>query len=697
MRAPQAGAALLRHGPGARRAILLALIFGIPTLFLWGVTYDAFNVPKLALLTIGLSCCAGIRLVEAVCGRSFAHSPLLWPASFVLVPLAVAWLATDYKTWSLLGAYGRYEGLIPTLLIVLAGVLVADTFGGNLRDPARAMAASALVVSLYTIAQSVGLDPLNVPMLPDYAPSTIGQSNFVGGFLAISLPVVLALWWTEEGWGQRAAIGTAIFTTLGLVFAFSQGGWAAAVAALAAFGGLARRAKRRHLIAGLGIAGVVAIAVVGVVVAGLFLPADSVVPATARARGLWWRSALEMAWDSPVWGHGPNVFAIEGGHHRVLEDALAHEMGFADAPHSVPLSLFANAGLLGLLGFTLLAVWTIRLLIRSQPYTVLRAGFGAAAIAYFVQSLVSLDSLVLGFALWVCLGALGASAATGRPPQSEGVQRPRWAVALGLGAGVLLILASVSWSVRFVRVDAEIVGAVEAFEEKRFDEGETAFDKALGLRFDPHYKSLFIGSLGRAALSNPSHGHDYISKMRSESTYLKDFPSIRFLSSYADWMHQWSVYMPAVEGEALRALLAGRRLDPYNPVSVVSTAEALVHSGRPEDAARVAARLQDAIEDELPDYRERYPEIPAMVAIAAHAAGNDATARSSLQAAMTWSPRQRASNCHVVIATELVLGQRMRSFESVRNDFPNLRLCPPATLALLPRFEPTNSQEIEQE
>src|SRR3712207_4053239 len=66
---------------------------------------------------------------------------------------------------------------------------------------------------------------------------------------------------------------------------------------------------------------------------------------------------------------------------------------------------FADRGVPGLAGFVLLIAWTLRKAWRatSDP---LAAGFGAGAVAYFTQSLVSIDALVLTVPFWVCIAAL---------------------------------------------------------------------------------------------------------------------------------------------------------------------------------------------------------------------------------------------------------------------------------------------------
>ncbi|MDQ4026139.1 MAG: hypothetical protein M3217_11735, partial [Actinomycetota bacterium] len=201
----------MRQGPtarlaAARRWVLLALVFGVPMFFLWDVTYDAFLLPKVALLAVGVGAAAGLRVAESLLGRrGRGLGAAVVPAAFVAVPVVVAWLASGYRRWALLGEEARLEGLVPILLVVAAGVLLADAFRGDFGAPARAFVASAAAVATYELLQSVGLDPLDVP-IAEYAPSTIGQSNFVGGFLAIALPVALATWTAAAGAARAAAM-----------------------------------------------------------------------------------------------------------------------------------------------------------------------------------------------------------------------------------------------------------------------------------------------------------------------------------------------------------------------------------------------------------------------------------------------------------------------------------------------------------
>ena len=344
-----------------RRIVLLGVVAGVPLVVAWEVTNQPFAVPKLALLAVGTATAAGLRAAEALLGTSPRRLRILaLPAALAAVPALVAWVAGDYRSWSLWGAYGRYEGLLPTLLVVLAGVLLADAFAPNFRPVAWTFAGAAAGVALFGILQSLGLDPFDGTYV-EYVPSTIGHSNFVGGFLAIALPVALALWSSSEGPARIAATAASIAIVLGILLSFSQGGWLAAAAGVAVFAGAELGARRPRLrMAGWAAAAALAAAAAGLVLFSLLRPFHPAVPGTVWARGLWWREAAAMGADSPVWGHGPNVFAIDGVRYRNPEDALAHDREIADAPHSVPLALFANHGLLGVAGFAGILVWCVR-------------------------------------------------------------------------------------------------------------------------------------------------------------------------------------------------------------------------------------------------------------------------------------------------------------------------------------------------
>lgn len=675
--------AVLERLAGTRRAVLLALVAGVPLFFLWDVTYDPFNLPKLALVAGGVAVAAGLRLGEIVAGRGWAGLRLApAPAAFVVVPAVIAWLASEYRSWSLFGLYGRFEGLVPILLGAASGVLIADAFGRNLRPLAWAVTGSGAGVGLYALLQSLGLDPLAIP-ITEYAPSSVGHSNFVGGYLTIALPVALGVWTSSAGAERTLAIASTIAIALGVLFAFAQGGWVAAAAGVAVFAGFALRDRyRRAPLLGAAVAVGLAAAVVGLVLFSFADPFNPLVPSTTRARGYWWQGAVQMGMDSPAWGRGPNVYAIEGPHYRDAADALAHGSGLADAPHSVPLALFANHGLPGLGGFVLLLAWTVRAaLVRSSP---VRDGFVAGAAAYFVQSLVSIDAAVVVFALWVCVGALAAREDVATP---GGRSLPAWRGALALVVAAAVALAGTWWAGDRVATDARVLDIVSSSgdEERAIAE----LGRLVSDRPEAAYRLLYGSVLGSVALRKGTAGGPEIARMKEVFSIVDELPDLRMLGSYADVLHQWSLYRPEAEEDAYRLYARLLALDEFSPSARVAAAEALVRLGRPGEAVDLLEFMVPALEGN-PELASVLPQLWGALAISYFYDDRVADARSSVERARAVTGDEADTDCHVLVAQELL---RTSGEYTARNDLlrssPGLRFCSATVLVLLPGYEPT--------
>jgi O-antigen ligase len=663
----------------------------MPVFFLWDVVYDAFLLPKVALLATGVALAGSLRAAEVLLGAGWEGlRRAALPAAFLAVPALVAWLATDYKAWSVLGEEARLVGLVPMLAAVAGGVLLADAFRGDFRKPAWAFVASGAAVAVYALVQSVGLDPLDLPV-PEYAASSIGHSNFVGGFLAIVLPVSLALWTSSAHAARIAGMAATIAIVLGLVLVFSQGAWLAGAAGVAAFAGLALRERyRRAPLAGAAAAAGLAAVGVGLVLLSFVRPFSPLVPDTTRARGFWWRAAVAMGADSPVWGRGPDVYAIEGPHYRPPEDALAHDTLVADEPHSAPLGLFANHGLLGLAGYVLLLVWVVRrfLAARGSP---LREGCAAGAIAYFVQSLISVESPLLLFSLWVCIAGLAATGGVEAPAVAQ--QPARVAplpAALAVAVAVCVPTATVWWSGSLLAADARVLNAVEAEAHGRPDEALATLEDVLAERDWEPYRRLYAGMLGRRALGEGAAGAADIARMKDAYAYLDGFPNVPTIGAYGGTLHEWSIFDPGEETAALEQLTRLLELDEYSPTGRIAAAEALVRLGRAGEAVEILEFMLPEIESELRGYTRNRPELWGALAVTYFHAGRVDEARAAVEDALDADAGDPPANdCHVIVARELL---RTRGGGATRAEYlessPGLFTCRLATLALLPGYDP---------
>ena len=668
--------------PRIRRGLLLGLVFGMPTFFLYGVTYDAFNVPKLALLVGAVTLAGTIRISEWLLGRQdHAFGLLKIPALVTAVPLVVAWIFSPYLGWSLLGRYTRFEGLLPYLLIIVAAILIADAFMGRPEPVLRALVTAGGVVGTYALVQAVGLDPLALGELTDYPYSTIGHSNFLGGFLAITLPLSIGL---ASNAGARSwpwslcAVGIGV----GLILSFSQGGWGAAVAGLAVtVSCLTMRGWLRYA-AVIG-AGAVTVVMVGIVIVGIFVPTSPIVGGTTLTRSLLWETAVTMTADDPFTGGGPNVFAVEGTQHRSPLAAIYHGRARPDGPHSVPLAWAANTGLLGLGGFAIANWWWMRIGRRSLGP--LQAGVVGALTAYLVQSLVSFDELLLGFVFWVLLASLAASLASGK------IVDDRRAVssAARLFAPALLVIpiAALWWATNFVLADTRFLTGMNAFRDRSISMGETNMDRTLAFRDDYYYRSLYAYELFKAAVrpsSPPSEQERLRNKAERMYSFLNHFPDVNSMADRAFWLHQSSLNRPIDAAASVEQLERARILDPYEIGLKIQTSDALLTLGSPDQAVATLVGAEQLLADH-PPFGRAHSDFWGALAIAhelngSHDEAEQALARAGQRVNHTDT---RGTACHVLVA-ELLLGSVPKDQRGSVSSTAALN-CPPAVFALTQR------------
>ncbi|HVM35968.1 MAG TPA: O-antigen ligase family protein [Actinomycetota bacterium] len=456
------GISFLQYASAARRALLIGIVAFVPLLVVYGAGFrDPFNTPKVALLIFGIIVAAAIRGAEAIAGApGSGMTRLILPAMSFSIPFFAAWLASPDHDFALWGwDYGRYQGLAPYLLAVALGVLIADGFAGRAHQIAWALAAAGTAVSAYAIVQFLGWDVF--PSGPGWsgggrAVTTLGNPNFTGGFLAICLAATLPLALGKARAATLAKVmGYAI--AIGVGRSYSQGAWIAAIGGVAvALGIMIAPRLTWARMAGTAVAVFVAVGSIGaalVAIAGV----DLSVLSTVRSRGLTWETALRAAEDELLLGHGLNSFGQVQTRYRSDEAAAdqTRRRSVPDDPHSVPLAMLVNAGLLSFLGFVGVISWFVVQAIRVPAGNQAGAACVGAITAYLTQALVSIDEVSLRVTFWVCLGALaafhaGRKAPDGRRPVPKPVGRVRMVVA---GAFVVVaVVTSASWAVRFIEL-----------------------------------------------------------------------------------------------------------------------------------------------------------------------------------------------------------------------------------------------------
>lgn len=571
---------LLRKAPLLRRRILLLLIAGVPLLFL-RIAYDPVNVPKLSLLTAGVGVVLGLRVAEMVLkvdARSLKR--LMVPAFALGGVLIVGWLFSPYKSWALFGHYPRFTGLIPYLVAILFGVLVADAFAGRAIQIAWALMGAGGVAGMYALIQRVGLDPFSWSVKGSEAEvvaSTLGNANFAGAFLAIVIPIGIGVWASDPA-RRRWSVPLIGLAVIGCGATSSQIAWVAALAGIAIVAGALMVERWRFApLVGAVAAVTILLAVVGTIAATSVFGPSSMVPDTIERRGEWWKAAVAMSADSPLVGRGPGAFAVEHSRYRTLDDARQVNFDITDDPHSTFLSFLTGAGAIGGIGFLVGMTWIARVGWTSRG-EVLAAAFFGGTVAYTIQSLASVDTIALRVAFWSVVAGLVTSRLSlddqrpkrpvkGRRTRSSRDESVKRLPLIVVGAGIAL--GGFWWSFGALQSDVRFLSGQNELTDGEVQTGQQHVEEAIAFRGEYVYRREYGRDLGAVSIALAEAGEVEIAQtFRSDAEeafgYTEDFPHSNSIVDYARFLRDWNSYDSSTGPRAVDLYARAARLDPRN-------------------------------------------------------------------------------------------------------------------------------------
>lgn len=191
-----------RHAQTALRGglwLLAAILLALPLVFATQ-TQDQFELPKQLLLRALSSLALGLLLALALADGKFRwrRGPLDWPVLAWSLWLLVCTAASVAPAVSWRGEYENFAGSLTQLnyaaLYFLAVQFVDRTDKG--RFAARALLASALGTALYALMQALQRDWVgwtSSSVVSDRFFGTLGNPNFLGGFMAMAITLKLGL------------------------------------------------------------------------------------------------------------------------------------------------------------------------------------------------------------------------------------------------------------------------------------------------------------------------------------------------------------------------------------------------------------------------------------------------------------------------------------------------------------------------
>jgi O-antigen ligase len=378
-----------------------------------------------------------------------------WAAIAFLVFNAIAYSLSVDPATSLLGEPLQQLGIATMFAFAgayaIARISVTTTWRLSVLIGAAAVAGT--VVALYGIVQVAGADPVWSSLPKGRAFSSIGQPNWLAGYLVIAVPLTIALASTATHRTLRALGAAAAALQVAVLTAtLSRSGYLGLVAAAVIVGligwkeGMGAPRSRRRLIAGTA----VAVLLVGGLLVGLSRSTPTVAPTelAGRVRSVvdiggfdagrylaLWEVGVAIAVEHPLAGTGQDTYAIMFPAYRdaVLEPVYAQH--FADfrpeSPHNAYIALAAATGIPALVAYLLVIGGAIVAMAPhvgfSSRQSILITGMLVAIGGHIVTDWFVTMDLAGSWLFWVLMGsglALVEAGARSEDAQAEATQSP---------------------------------------------------------------------------------------------------------------------------------------------------------------------------------------------------------------------------------------------------------------------------------
>jgi len=313
------------------------------------------------------------------------------------------------------GTFTRNTGALA--YISLAVLLLSSSLVSNKEFLIKFIGTTLIIGAIlivYGNIQYLGLEPF--PYVNAYtvnAPvGTFGNSNFQAAFMGL-IAVVASTMVLNSRFKPLTRLGLAFMgfaAIVGVYETLSSQGYLNFTAGAGVVVMLWLFMSKRKLLA-IAVAGLVVIGG-GLVFLGLINSgplAKYIYEASIAARGYYWRAAIKMLIEHPIFGIGMDNYGTWYSRNR----QVAMENGFstyANSAHNVYLDLASNGGfplLVVYLAITVLVVVAIvRVIQRNDGFDAYFVAVVGAWVAYHVQSLVSINQLGLAIWGWVLSGLI---------------------------------------------------------------------------------------------------------------------------------------------------------------------------------------------------------------------------------------------------------------------------------------------------
>ena len=335
--------------------------------------------------------------------------------AFCAWQLVVLFASSSNKFQQLFGISGRNTGLIT--YCGLAALLLAAVFASNERFLEKSWKAFLVAGGFsigYSVIQVIGIDPLPWAYIYSHIGGFLGNPDFQSCFVGLmSAAAAAQLLNTTYSLAKKSALIVLIFA--GILVAYksqSQQGLLVFMIGVAVIIFIFIRTKySKYFFAsyvGLLIIGFIAVALGSLNKGPL---AGLLYRGSVANRGDYWRAAIEMTKEHPIFGVGMDGY---GDWYRRSRDSVAIGRSgastLADAAHNVFLDISASGGVpflliyLAITGLVLVSLWKV--IARAKSFDPYFAAVAAVWVGYQAQSAISINQIGLAVWGWVLSGTL---------------------------------------------------------------------------------------------------------------------------------------------------------------------------------------------------------------------------------------------------------------------------------------------------
>ena len=539
------------------------VITSLVTLFVspWN-SIDPINLPKLVLL--GFLSPIAVVLAVIKIGKSkgaFSRLLLIYLLLFAMYLILVLIINAGDFAFHFYGTPGRNSGFLAYLsFLFLLFASAAAASEELIRKYSIALIGTGLILAVYGLAQWQGLDFFAYAnAYSSDVFGTFGNPNFQSAFMGIVASASMT-WAVFSSIGVRVKL--LLFAISGLSIAnvslSSEQGYLNFTAGITAALVVFLFSKKKNLLAW----SVLSVSALGafLLMLGIFNSgplAGIIYKSSLQARGFYWRAAINIMQENPLFGIGLDSFGDWYRRSRTQATAEFNAGIVADTAHSIPLDIGASGGFpLLLIYFFILGlavVSIIRVVRRSNGFDVAFASVVAAWIAYQAQSVISINQIGLGVWGWSLTGLLIGYEFNTRNQKVKESRKPvkkRHQVKETLPATTLLA-AVIAGAIGLVVSLPPYLAANKFYKALQSGDGNILQQ---GAYLKPYDRTRFLYTAQILASNN----------LESNAIDVLEDASKIYPDNFELWQ-QWSQIPSATPEQVSRAKAEMKRLDPFNP------------------------------------------------------------------------------------------------------------------------------------